>query len=122
MVVGGGVREALVDTLVGILQVVLAHKPDVHHLRGRAAQFEEVTPRTEFGRFAYGQAHLSHDGAVQALPLHIDGHLVDAGQVLALDDAFQVHVAESRHLHTHVVVEVLLGAEHEDVGLYAHAL
>ena len=121
VVVGGGVREALVDTLVGILQVVLAHKADAHHLRGRAAQFEEVTPRTKFGRLAHGQPHLAHDGTVQALPLHIDGHLVDAGQVLALDDAFQVHVAESRHLHAHVVVEVLLCAEHEHVGLNAVA-
>ena len=37
VVVGGGVGEALADTLVGILQVVLAHQADAHHLRGRAA-------------------------------------------------------------------------------------
>ena len=53
--------------------------------------------------------------------LHIDRHLVDAGQVLALDDAFEIYIAEPGHLHAHRVVEVLLGAQHKDVGLNAIA-
>ena len=56
------------------------------------------------------------------MPLHADGHFVDAGHVFALHHTFKVHVAEGCHLHAQGIIKMTLGAKNEDVGLYAHAL
>ena len=54
--------------------------------------------------------------------LHVDGHFVDAGQVLALDDGLYADVAEVRHLGTQFVAQGVLGAQYEHFGLNAQAL
>ena len=54
--------------------------------------------------------------------LHVNRHLVDAGQVLALDHTVEIHVTEACHLLQDVLLQVLLCAQDEDVGLYADAL
>ncbi len=56
------------------------------------------------------------------MPLHADGHFVDAGHVFALHHTFKIHVAEGCHLHAQGIIKMALGAKNEDVGLYAHAL
>ena len=69
-----------------------------------------------------GHAHLGQDGAVQSLALHVHGHLVDARQVLALDDAGRVHVAEHGDLVQQSLLQVHLRPEDEDKVLDAKKL
>ena len=54
--------------------------------------------------------------------LHVHRHLIDAGQVFALNDAVEIDVTEGGHLFADLVRQVLLSAQHEDVGLDTYAL
>lgn len=54
--------------------------------------------------------------------LHVDRNLVDAGKILALHDAVEIHVTESGNLLANVIVEMLLCAQHKDIGLDTNAL
>ena len=119
MMVCGSVRETLADGLVSVLQIVFSYETDIHHFGGRIAQFEEVKPRTELRSLADRDSHLAQNSAVKSLTLHIDRHLIDAWKVLALDDAFQIYIAETSHFHPHIVVQMLLCAEDENVRLNA---
>ena len=87
VVVGAGMREALADTLVGILQVVFSYETDVYHLCSLVSAVEESSPRTQCRLLADRLAHLAENGGVEALVLHVDRHLVDARKVFALDHA-----------------------------------
>ena len=115
-------RQTLADALVGILQVVLAHQADVYLVGSRVTQFEEAVPRSQPRCLAHGNTHLAQDGGIESLSLHVHRHFVDAGQVFALYDALQINIAETCHFHPEVVVEMPLGPEDKDVGLYAVAL
>ena len=114
--------QALANALIGILQVVFAHQSDVHLAGGVALLVEKIAPGFHGRCLAHGDANLAHDGSVESLVLHVHGHLVDAGQILALHHALQIDVAERGHLHAHGVVEMSLGAQHQYVGLNSHAL
>jgi len=54
--------------------------------------------------------------------VHAQGHLIDGRLVEALDYRLGSHVAELAHLAEHGGRNLLLGAEHEDVGLDSDAL
>ena len=124
VVVGAGLREGFADGLVGVLQVVFAHQGDVQcrFLLGLVASFQERTPRAQSRGVAHGQSHLLQDGGIQLLCLHQDGHLVDGGGVNALHHGILVHVAELGHLLAQVGVQLMFGAEYEDVRLDTGAL
>ena len=122
VVVSAGVGKTFKDTLVGVLQVVLADEGDVDDFGGLLAAFEEVAPRTEFGSRANSCTHLFQTDGVEALMLHADGHFIDTGQVLALDDGFDIDVTEVGDLGAQIVTQRVLGAQDEDFGLYAEAL
>ena len=94
----------------------------MHFTSGIALLVEEIVPRLHGRSFAHRDANLAHDGCIESLTLHADGHLVDAGHIFALHHTFKVHVAEGGHFHAHSIVEVAFGAQHEDVGLNTHSL
>ena len=56
------------------------------------------------------------------MTLHVDRHLVDAGKVLTLYDGIHVDIAEVCHLLADIVAEVVFGAQHQYLGLYAQSL
>ena len=114
--------QALADALVGILEVVLTNKTDVHLAGSVALLVQEVVPGLHGRCLAYGDANLTHDGSIKALLLHADGYLVDAGHILALHHTFKVHITERSHLHTHAVVEVAFGTEYQNIRLNTHSL
>ena len=114
--------QTLTDTLIRILQVVLANQSDVHLLRGIALLVEEVVPGLHRRCLAHGDANLTQDGGIQSLMLHAHGHLIDRGHILTLHHALQVHVTERCHLHPHAVVQMTLCAQHQNIGLNAHTL
>ena len=122
VVIGTGLRQTLADALVGILQVVFADKTDVDLLRGLLASFEEGFPGSQRRRLADRLTDLLQDGGVQSLVLHVDRHLIDARQVLTLDDTVEVDITEGSDLLADGVVEMLLRPEHEHVRLDADAL
>ena len=122
VVVGTGMRETLADTLVCILQVVLAYETDVYHLCSLVSAVEECLPRTQRRCFADRLAHLAEDGGVEALVLHVYRHLVDARKVFALNHAVQVYVTETCYLLHDSLFEMLLGAENQDIWLNTYAL
>ena len=121
-IIDTGKGQAFPDALVSILQVVFAHEGHVHLTGGILLFLQEVVPGSHCGSLAHGNADFPEDGGVEPLPLHIHGHLVDAGQVLALHDALEIDIAERGHLHPQGVVEMALGTQHEDVRLNAHSL
>ena len=114
--------QALANTLVSILQVVFSYQSDVYLVGGMALLVKEIAPGLHGRCLAYGDTNLTHNGCVQSLVLHVHGHLVNAGQVLALHHALQIHVAERCHLHAHAVVKMALGAQYQDIGLNTHTL
>ena len=114
--------QALANTLVSILQVVFTYQTDMYLLLGITLLVEEVVPGLHRRCLAHGDTNLTHDGCVKSLVLHVHGHLVNAGQVLALHHALQIHVAERCHLHAHAVVKMALGAQYQDIGLNTHTL
>ena len=122
VVVGAGMRETLADTLVCILQVVLAYETDVYHLCSLVSAVEECLPRTQRRCFADRLAHLAEDGGVEALVLHVYRHLVDARKVFALNHAVQVYVTETCYLLHDSLFEMLFGAENQDIWLNTYAL
>ena len=118
VMVGTGVQEALIDALVGILQGdILAHQADAHFLLGALELGEEVVPLGEVGLAVGGQTRLLEDDVVQALLVHLEGHLIDGGHVERLHHGVGADVAELRHLLHHGGGQLVLGAQHEDVGL-----
>ena len=54
--------------------------------------------------------------------LHVDRNIINAGQILALNNAIHVYVTESSYLLTNVIIEVLLCTKHEDIRLNTHTL
>ena len=122
IVVDTGQVQTLANTLVSILQVVFSYQSDVYLVGGTALLVKEVAPGLHGRCLAYGDTNRTHNGSVKSLVLHVHRHLVNAGQVLALHHALQVHVAERCHLHAHAVVQVALGAQYQYVGLNTHTL
>ncbi len=114
--------QTLADTLVGILQVVLADQADVDFTCSTTPVVEKVAPRFHGRSLADGYAYLTQDGSIESLPLHTHRYFVDACHVFTLHYAFQADIAERSHLQTQCVVEVAFGSQHKDVGLDAHAL
>ncbi len=100
--------KALADTLIRVLQVILAYKSYTHHILGLSAQLQEPVPRSELGCLAHGDAHLAQDYSIKTLFLHVDRHLVDAVQVLALYHALKVNITESGHFAAQIVIQMLL--------------
>ena len=91
-------------------------------LFGVATALEELSPGTESRLGSDGLTALLQDGDVKALFLHADGHLINGGHVFALAHAVEVDVTEGCHLLADIVIQMLLCAEHEDVGLDTYAL
>ena len=56
---------------------------------------------------------------VQMLTVHTHGHFVNRRHVDALYHGVGSDVAEPRNLAAHIGVDVLLGAQYQDVGLNA---
>ena len=122
VVVGAGMREALADALVGILQVVFSYETDVHRLGGLVSAVEESFPWTQRRLLADRLAHLAENGGVKALVLHVYRYLVDARKVFALDYAVEIYVTEACHLLQDSLIEMLLGAENQNIWLNTYAL
>ena len=106
MMIGGGMTKTLIDALVSILKVVFSDESDVYLFRGFAAEFQEMIPGNHPRCLPDGNTHLSQNGGIETLSLHVEGHFVDAGQVFALNDTFQIDIAETSHFLSEVVVEM----------------
>ena len=114
--------KALADTLIRVLQVILAHQPYSHHFLRLAPQLQEPVPRSELGCLTHGDAHLAQDCSVKTLFLHVDRHLVDTVQVLALYHALKVNITESGYFAAQIVIQMLLCPKYEYVRLYSRRL
>ena len=118
VVVGAGVQQALVDALVGILQRdILAHQADAHFLFGALELGKEFVPLRQVRLSLTADARLLEDDVVQSLLVHHQRHLIDGGHVEALHHGVGTDVAELRHLLQHHRRQLVLGAQHEDIGL-----
>ena len=123
VMVGAGMQQALVDALVGILQRdILAHEADAHLLAGTLEFAQEFVPLVEVGLAVAGEPRLLEDDVVETLLVHLEGHLIDGGHVQALYHGVGADVAELGHLLEHGGGQLVLGAQHQDVGLDAFLL
>ena len=114
--------QALPNTLIRILQVVFTHQSDVHLTGGTVLLVEEVMPRFHSRSLTHRNTNLPHDGSIKSLSLHTDRHLIDAGHILALHHTFQIDITERGYLHAQRVIQMALGAQHQNVGLDTHSL
>ena len=114
--------KAFAYALIGILQVVLAHESDGHLTHSLPAALQEVAPRTERRSLPHLYAQLLQADGIQSLLLHVDRHLIDTGQVLTLDDGIHVDITEVCHLRPQAVTQLMLGAQHQHLRLYAQPL
>ena len=122
MVIDSCQDQAFADALVGVLEIVFPDQPHVNLLGGGALEFQKPMPSLHLGLFSHRYTKLPQQGCIESLVLHVDRHFVDAGEVFALDHTFEIHIAECGHLLADAVGEVLLGAQHEHIGLDACAL
>ena len=116
--------EALPDALVGVLEIVFAHETYRDTVRQGLLLPDEVLPdgeRLDVFRLLL-QAELFQDAGVQPLPVHVQRHFVDAGQVFALDHAVLGHVAEGGDLVQKSPLQMLFRPQDQDVRLDAHPL
>ncbi len=122
VIVGACQGKTLPDTLVSVLKVVFPHQAHAHFCPGCLLEFQKMMPRLHVGSFAHRHAEFAQDGGIQSLALHVDRHLIDARQILALHHALKVHIAERGHFLAYAIGEVLLRAQDEHVRLYAGTL
>jgi uncharacterized protein YwlG (UPF0340 family) len=80
----------------------------------------ELLPLREVG-LAAGELQLAGDELAQAGPLELDRHLVDALRGLQRDDGMHVDIGEEAHLVEDLVLDRLVAAQDDDVGLDADA-
>ena len=111
--VDAGNVQAFANAFVGILEVVFSHQANLYALLEVLFFLDKCFPLGEglLVALQIGHGELGEDGAVQALPMHIQRHLIDAGEVFALDYAVGSHVTESGYLLQDFPAQVLLGAE-----------
>ena len=95
---------------VSILQIILTHKSNVYLPGGITLLGKESAPRFHCRCLTDWNARLAHYGSIQSLALHAYRYLVYTRHILALHYTFQVYVAERRHFHTNVVVQMAFRA------------
>lgn len=121
--VGGGLEERLVDGLVGVLEFdVFSYESDGHGVGGRVHAGEEFVPRAHVGLSRWFYAGFTHHDLVEMLTVHQHRDLIDGGCVGTLHHGVGGHVAELGDLFLHRGGDVVLGAEHEHIGLNAELL
>ena len=88
LVVDSRQNQALADALIGILQIVLTHKPYVHFLGGVALLLQKNVPRFHGWRLANRYSNFAQDSGVKPLALHAHRYFIDARHILALHYTF----------------------------------
>ena len=66
-----------------------------------------------------GHTHLAEHNLVEMLCVHAQGHFVDGVNILRLHHRVGRYIAEQRYFAAHVLGNLMLGAKHQHVGLYA---
>ena len=122
LVIGACMCQTFEDAFIGILQIVLTHKPNPYHLRSMFPTLQKRLPRCHFRSLLLRHSHLLQNHRIQALPHHVHRHFVDAGQVLALNHSLHIDVAKVRHLAAYIIVQVMLRSQHQHLRLDAEAL
>ena len=89
----------------------------MNHLRSRPAQFQKMIPRTQHRSLSDRDSHLSKNSGIESLTLHIDRNLIDAWQILTLNNTFQSHVTKTGHFLTEMVVQMQFRSQDKNVGL-----
>ena len=114
-----GVFECFHDGLVGVFQLhILAHQRNVERGALGFVSLEEFLPALQVARgFGVHAQALKYD-YVQAFVHHHQRHIIDGFRIDALDHGVGRYVAEASHLGTHAWGQLVLGAAHQDVGLY----
>ena len=96
---GTGVHKGLQDGFIGILQFyIFAHQDDVHFVGRVFDAFQELFPPGQVGRCKIIDLQLADGQFVQMLLVHVQGNLVDAPGVDALDDVAGTDIAEEGNL------------------------
>ena len=122
VMIGARMCYTLKNTLICILQVVLAHQRYVDDLSSSLTPLQEVAPGSQCRCWTDSRPHLSENDGVEALPLHVYRHLVDRGQVLTLNDGLGIDIAEMCHLLPQLVAQFMLRAQHQHVRLNTQPL
>ena len=115
--------EGLGYGFVGVLELnVFADEADSNLAGGAVQAVEERAPAAEVGFALDRLARQPHHDLVEMLGVEHQGHVVDRHAVHRLDDGVGSHVAEQRNLAAHLPGNVVLGAEHQHIGLDAELL
>ena len=116
-----GVAQRLRHRLVGVLEGhVLAHERDAHGLGGLVGAAGELAPALEVGQRRLEAEVIEHE-VVDALGREHQRHLVDVVDVAGRDHGLGGQRREQGDLLADVLLQRLLGAAQEHVGLDADA-
>ncbi len=113
------VDEGFFEGLVAVFILdVLAHDADGDLGLRVVGAVDEIAPA---GKVGLGSVHAEvlEGQGVHALLREVNGHLVDAGDVLGGDNGLLFDVAEGGDLVAHLARDVAVGAAKQDVGLDA---
>ena len=113
-------RDRLVDGFVSVLELdVFTDDADGYFVFGREDAADDLLPDV-FNRWGIFEPEEIDHELIHALFLQRQRELVDrAVDIHALDDGLHGHVAEHRNLVAQIVIERVIGAAHEHVGLDA---
>ena len=115
--------KGLLDGLVGVLEFhVFSDEDDLHLVGGVRDAVEEGFPAGELGLVEVLDLELPDGEFIEVLLVHVQGDLVDAPGVDALDHVAGPDVAEEGDLPAEVLGEGVLGAADDDVGLHTALL
>ena len=90
-----GVYEGLLDGLVGVLEFhILAHQHNLHFVGGMGEALEEFLPSAQVRLVEIFYLEFSHGQFVQMFLVHVQGNLVDAPGIYALDYVAGADIAE----------------------------
>ena len=118
-----GMDKGLLDGLVGVLEFhIFADEDDLHLVGGVSDTVEEGLPAGEFGLVEVLDLEFPDGEFIEMLLMHVQGNLVDAPGVDALDNVAGPDVAEEGDLPAEVLGEGMLGAADDDVGLHTALL
>ena len=109
-------HKGLQDGFVRVLQFhIFAHQDDVHFVGRVFDPFQEFFPAGEVGRCKIIDLQLADGQFVQMLLVHVEGNLVDAPGIDALDDVAGTDIAEKGNLAAQFRRQRVFRAAHDDI-------
>ncbi len=123
MIIGSCLEKSFVYWFICILQFhIFSHQSDGHGIACTVNLVQEFKPRLHVGFWGRLDSGFTQYNVIKMLLMHLDRNLIDGGDIGRLNHGVGRHIAELRDFLAHIGWDVMLSAQHKNVGLYTHLL